>query len=584
MKHPSSILLFAFLPTLLSAQDPNLVPSAVRDRIIQEGKQNSQVAKHLDELTNGIGPRLTGSPQAIRAAYWAKDKFQSFGIENAHVEKWSDWKVGFERGPWSGEITSPKSAAQNLHFVTRAWSAGTKGRQEGPVLLLPKTLEEAKARPDLYKGAWILGRLGGRRRFSPKTRKLKDFLKTQGVLGFIAPSRNQLLITSGNFRISWEKRPTLPEVTLRVDEFNKLKDLVQKGEKPRVLFDIRNHFIQGPIPNFNVVADIVGTEKPDEYVIVGGHLDSWDGATGTTDNGTGTATTLEAARILMASGVRPKRSIRFMLWTGEEQGLMGSRAYVKKHRSDGLLDRVSAVLVHDGGTNYCAGLQATPSQLPILRKALSGIDKVDPQYEFEVSPLRFFVGGSDHASFVSAKVPGFFWLQKGRANYTHTHHTQYDTYDAAIDPYQRQSATVIALSALAIANLDKLLPRTSRAEIARLTGGNRRRRFRLGIEFAEGVLVSRVQKGSPAEASGIKKGDLFLRIGKNKVEEPRDIMLGIFRAFQKGAKEVSLFVRRKGKETQLKLSLNFPRRRTRRPPTPKKRKMEPTRKPNKEPQ
>jgi membrane-associated protease RseP (regulator of RpoE activity) len=576
MKHPSPLTLFLpLLASSLLAQDPNLIPSSQRDRIIHEGKQNSQVSKHLDELTNDIGPRLTGSPQAIRAAYWAKDKFQSFGIDNARVEKWSEWNVGFERGPWSGEITFPKGAMQTLHFVTRAWSAGTKGRQEGPVLLLPTSLKEAQAKPTQWKGSWILGRLGGRRRFSPKTKALKDFLKAQGILGFIAPSRNQLLITSGNFRITWEKRPSLPEVTLRLDEFKKLKELIQQGEKPRVLFDIRNHFIKGPIPNFNVIADIVGTEKPDEIVLVGGHLDSWDGATGTTDNGTGTATTLEAARILMASGIKPKRTIRFMLWTGEEQGLMGSRAYVKKHRSDGLLDKISAVLVHDGGTNYCAGLQATPSQLPILQKALAGIEKIDSDFQFNVSPLKFFVGGSDHASFIPAKVPGFFWLQKGKANYTHTHHTQYDTFDSAIDSYQRQSSTVIALSALSIANLDKLLPRTSRTEIAKLTRGNRRRGFRLGVQLAKGMLVSRVEKGSLAEASGIKKGDKILRIGNFKIQSTRDIMRGLFGSIQKGLRNIPLIVLRQGKETKLELRMRRKGKRgsTKKPVKTKKRKI-----------
>ncbi len=237
---------------------------------------------------------------------------------------------------------------------------------------------------------------------------------------------------------------------------------------------------------------------------------------------------------------------------------MGSRAYVKKHRSDGLLDKVSAVLVHDGGTNYCAGLQATPSQLPILQQALAGIEKVDPDYQFAVSPLRFFVGGSDHASFVSAKVPGFFWLQKGKANYTHTHHTQYDTYEMAIDPYQRQSATVIALSALAIANLDKLLPRTSRMEIAKLTRRSGPRGFRLGVQLQEGMKVSGVLKGSFAETWGIKKGDQLLRIGKNKIESPRGIGRMIFRAFGNGAKEVPLFVLREGKE--VRIPLRVPRR------------------------
>ena len=122
---------------------------------------------------------------------------------------------------------------------------------------------------------------------------------------------------------------------------------------------------------YNVIADIPGTEKPDEIVIVGGHIDSWDGATGTTDNGTGVATTLEAARLLMAAGAKPRRTIRFMLWSGEEQGLLGSVAWIKDHAAE--LDNISAVLVHDGGTNYVSGIQATAAMLPAMKIAFKPV-------------------------------------------------------------------------------------------------------------------------------------------------------------------------------------------------------------------
>ena len=169
--------------------------------------------------------------------------------------------------------------------------------------------------------------------------------------------RNELIVTGGAYRIAWDKLPETPVINLVKSQFDEVAGLVKEG-KPVVLeFDIRNYFKKGPIPLYNVIADIPGTEFPDEYVIVGGHIDSWDGATGTTDNGTGCATTLEAARLLMKSGIRPRRTIRFMLWSGEEQGLMGSRAYVKDHPE--LMKKISAVLVHDGGTNYLSGIAAT---------------------------------------------------------------------------------------------------------------------------------------------------------------------------------------------------------------------------------
>ena len=161
-----------------------------------------------------------------------------------------------------------------------------------------------------------------------------------------------------------------------------------------------------------MIADIPGSELPDEYVIIGGHIDSWDGATGTTDNGTGVATTLEAARILMKAGVKPRRTIRFMLWSGEEQGLLGSRAYVKAHKE--LMPKISAVIVHDGGTNYLAGIGGTEAMQSDFEPVFAPIKELDSKYPFEVRKVAgLFGGGSDHASFLEANVPGFFWRQQG---------------------------------------------------------------------------------------------------------------------------------------------------------------------------
>ena len=187
---------------------------------------------------------------------------------------------------------------------------------------------------------------------------------------------------------------------------------------------------------------------------------AWDGATGATDNAAGCATTMEAARILMAAGVKPKRTIRFMLWSGEEQGLLGSRAYVEQNMKE-VQEKVSAVFVHDGGTNYVAGIRCTPSQREDFEKIFAEAMELDERTPFKISVADTIRprGGSDHVSFIRAGVPGYFWNQAGRATYRTTHHTQYDTYDSVVPEYQKHSSIVIALGAYGTANLDGLLSR-----------------------------------------------------------------------------------------------------------------------------
>jgi hypothetical protein len=551
-------------------------------RIVSAAREESRVMEHLDVLCNRIGPRLTGSDHLTNACEWARDRFAGFGIDNARLEAWGEFPVGFNRGPWFGRVVEPQPRA--LEFNTNAWSAGTKGTVRGKAVLAPKDqkeLDEAKAKGTLT-GAWIImpppppqGIGGGRRIGTPKAdtpkkdspkadapkaeapkadtprrdpdfpRVLRKELEAAKVAGLVGASQRDLLLTGGLYRITWDKLPTLPAVTLVRPQYDEIVGWLKEGKPVTLEFDIRNYFKKGPIKLYNVIADIPGTEKPDEYVIVGGHIDSWDGATGATDNGTGCATTLEAARILMKAGVRPKRTIRFMLWSGEEQGLLGSAAYVKAHKD--LMPRISAVLVHDGGTNYLSGIGATEAMLADFERVFAPVKELDPAYPFEVRKVVGLMGGgSDHASFLGANVPGFFWGQSGKARYQHTHHTQFDTFDAAVPEYQVHSSLVVAIAAYGIANLDHLLSREKLRASGMMMGlGNRRR---LGVQLEE-MTVSEVIEEGVGQKGGMKEGDVILKVDGTKVGDFMELM----QALREGGPKKVVTVLRNGKEVELKL-------------------------------
>ena len=472
-------------PTQSEASETDSEKAATDEtsRIIEIGKTDNRVQQHLDYLTNRIGPRLSGSEGLQAACEWARDEFKSMGLKS-RLEEWGEFEVGFERGPATGMMVSPKK--MNLEFGTNSWSAGTKGRILRKAVMAPKTLEQLEEMREELKGSFVLieptPRRSRRRRQAaprdaekdkkadekdkpkPLTRQQRQELN-DGIMecepaGVIRSTSGELILTSGNYRITMDTLPTIPSITLLKEQWDKIKALIVEGEKVELAFDIRNHFREGPIPQFNVIADIPGTELPDEMVIVGGHIDSWDGATGATDNGAGCATTMEAARILMAAGIKPKRTIRFILWSGEEQGLFGSKGYVKKNRAD-VIKNVSAVFVHDGGTNYVSGIRCTKAMRPDFEKVFAAAMELDERAPFEIQTVQTMRprGGSDHVPFIQVGVPGFFWNQRGRATYRTTHHTQFDTYETVVPEYQKHSSIVIALGALGTANLDHLLPR-----------------------------------------------------------------------------------------------------------------------------
>jgi hypothetical protein len=532
------------------AKDTAKVTNAEVERIVTMGHEESQVMDHLDWLCNRIGPRLTGSDNLTNACEWARDRFVSYGIDNARLESWGEFPVGFNRGPWFGRVVQPEAKA--LEFATMAWSAGTKGAVRGKAVLAPKDkkeLDEAKAKGTIA-GAWVL--LPRPARTGPRPdpaflRSLRKELEALKAAGIIIPSSSDLLVTSGAHRISWDKLPAVPAITLLRKQFEEIAGWLSAGKTVTLEFDIRNHFKKGPVKLYNVVADIPGTDLPGEYVIVGGHIDSWDGATGATDNGTGVATTLEAARILAKAGAKPRRTIRFMLWSGEEQGLLGSAAYVKAHKD--LTPKISAVLVHDGGTNYLSGIGATEAIASDFELVFAPIKKLDPKYPFELRKVPgLFGGGSDHASFLEANVPGFFWRQAGDARYQRTHHTQYDTFDAAVPDYQKHSSLVIALAAYGIANLDHLLSR----EKLRPSGSAANRRM-LGVQLDEMTVVE-LEDGSAGQKGGMKEGDEILKVDGTKVADRME--LG--RALRAGGPKKAVTVLRAGKEVDLNLSWEQP--------------------------
>jgi hypothetical protein len=289
-------------------------------------------------------------------------------------------------------------------------------------------------------------------------RELREFLYNEGAAALISDSDKPhgLLNMTGSWlggdRVS--ACDPLPTLFMVHEHYSQLYRLATRpgGSKARVEVEIHNKLTPGPIPVFNTIGEIRGTEKPDEFVVLGAHIDSWDLAQGTTDNGTGTCVVLEAARILSKCGVKPKRTIRFILFSGEEQGLFGSREYVKKHASE--MPKTSMALVHDTGTGKVQGigLQGRDSCKPILEEALVSLK------DLGCSDINLRgMPGSDHMSFESAGVPGFA-VQQDWAEYRFTHHSQSDTLDKAKEADLIQGAQVLAVAAARVANLPNLLP------------------------------------------------------------------------------------------------------------------------------
>lgn len=448
-------------------------------RMIDEGLHRSHVDADLQYLTDVIGPRLTGSAELKRANDWTAQKFREYGMDSVALEPWK-FGVGWTRGPMTLRMLAPQQ--REMLGVSWAWSPGTNGPLAGDVVYMNARTEDEFNRRfrGKLRGAWVMMgapypienpswdstahadsiRLDSlRRAFQPHTDDERQFFGSRTYL--VSEERPAGLIRDGGkqfglFTMSGSPAAisSLPQIVIGNDNYSQLARLALRGEKARIEADITNSFTRDPLTVYNTVAEIRGTEHPEQVVLLGAHLDSWDLATGGTDNGTGAIAVLEAARILEASGVKPKRTIRFVLFTGEEEGLFGSQAYAAAHKRE--LDNMQAVLVLDNGSGRITGM------------ALQGRDELRTMWQTMMQALAPAFGplhvnsgnktGTDHLSFLPYGVPAFNYDQR-TAGYNWTHHSQIDDYDMTTPTDVAQAATVMAVNAWQLANLGELLPR-----------------------------------------------------------------------------------------------------------------------------
>ncbi len=530
--HTSARLLPLFLLGLSiggHAQDaaPLDTGAAILKQIQTEALEASQVQDWLHTLTQEFGPRLTSSKRLKRAQDWALKEFQDMGLE-AELEQWGTFPVGFDRGPSTGRIVAP--VEQDLTFQTSAWTVGTDGPKRGPAIAEPQTAEELEALKDKLVGAWVVRRV---ERPDRKVRREFDKLcREVAILGTLrAGPENDLLVTGGNHEVNVGDLSEDVKIQVLRGELAELVELCDTSEEPVELeFDLDHSFTEGPIPCYNVVATLEGTEFPDEYIFIQAHIDSWDGAEGTCDNGTGTSTTLEAARILTSLGVKPRRSIRFLLYSGEEQGLYGSRKYVESHPE--LLPKISIVLNHDNGTNFLRGINATAAMKPQFERVFAPVQAINPEFPFtihDIETIRSGGGSSDHAPYCSAGIPAFHWDQNGEG-YRYIHHTQNDVFSSAIPEQQRHSVAVISLSAWGFANEDELVDRTD------MQAPSQRK---MGV-YLDGLSVRRVLDDTVASRAGWQAGDEIVAVHGEEIGSRRELSP----ALQRGGPEIPVKVKR----------------------------------------
>ncbi len=456
-----------------SASEPTGEIKAVTQAIVDEIDKNSELMSNLEYLCDMIGPRLTGSAGLTKANQWTRDKFKQYGLSNAHLESWTI-DHSWTRGEAKGHVVEP--VGQRLLLESAGWGPSTKGPLRGPVVhVKAQSVDELSPYKGKLKGAWVLfkevsvqpspkqprkdpaaemrRRIREYMQMREFRRELQKFLVAEGAAGTLRDSNKEhglldMTTAASNFTVA-----DLPEAFLTTESYGLIWRLLKRGPV-EIELDLKNTFSDGPVEVYNTVAELPGGSKADEVVIIGGHIDSWDLGTGATDNGTGIIAVLEAARALKAIGVKPLRTIRFVLFSGEEQGLHGSRAYVKAHEKE--MAKISGVLVHDMGTGRVKsiGLQGRYDLRETMDRVVEPFKEAVSLEELSMRPMM----GTDHLSFLPHGVPAFAVVQD-EAEYRKTHHTESDTFDKVYPDEINQGAKVLAAWAYNVAMLPDCLPR-----------------------------------------------------------------------------------------------------------------------------
>jgi len=500
-------LLLAGTTMCAYAQEP--VDTAIMHKIRDEGLNHSQVMNTAFYLTDASGPRISGSPELKHAQDWAVNQLTQWGLVGAKREAWGKFGKGWEVKKNYVAMTAPYYHA--LIAIPKAWTPGTNGPITGDVVIVKidsaadfakykgklagkiviadiKPNVERTFKPDAVRIAdTSLTTLANaapqgnnRRAFDPNSpqfaarRKmmalrgqLSAFLKDENVALVLSQARGTdgTVFTTNGASYADTAHAVAPELETSGEDYQRILRLVKAGIPVQIEADIKTQFYTDDLNGYDVVAEIPGTDKKlkDQIVMIGGHLDSWHGATGATDNAAGSAVMLEAVRILKAVGVKPRRTIRIALWSSEEQGLFGSQGYVKNHFGDPktmvLLPeqaKISAYYNLDNGAGKIRGIY------------LQGDSAVGPLYKTWLAPFNNLgattvtirnTGSTDHVSFDAVGIPAFEFLQDGLDYGTRTHHSNQDTYDKLDQEDLSQAAVIVAAFVYNTAQRDEMIPR-----------------------------------------------------------------------------------------------------------------------------
>ncbi len=502
----------AFIVTSVAQPMPEKIDTAVIAKIKNEGMSNSKVMETLSYLSDVYGPRLTGSPEFKEAADWAKKRLEEMGLQNVAFETWK-FGEGWSMKNFSAEMTEPRVLP--LIAYPKAWSPSTKGTVSGyAVYLDAKTDDDLQQYKGKLKGAIVLtselrelkahftpdadrltdedllklanadmprgrGRVGRRdtaafrilRERSVQARKRIEFCQQEGASVVVETSQGDdgtLFVQSATVpqpvnapmdrRINPydEDAPKIPvQIVVAAEHYNRMVRMIQKGSRVKLAINLEAEFYDNQ-PGMNIVGEIPGTDLKDEVVMIGGHFDSWHGATGATDNGTGSASCIEAMRILTTLGIKPRRTIRIALWGGEEEGLLGSKEYVARHfgqrdTAQGSVfgeimqkpeyEKLYVYFNNDNGTGKVRGvyMQGNETARPIFRAWLG------PFVDMDASTLTVEnTGGTDHLSFDAIGLPGFQFLQDNIDYETRTHHSNMDVFDRVQENDLKQASVIMA--------------------------------------------------------------------------------------------------------------------------------------------
>ncbi|MEO7524573.1 MAG: M20/M25/M40 family metallo-hydrolase [Ferruginibacter sp.] len=511
MRYLKAMLILLFFVPLNTMAQSETIDQSVLDRIRKEGLEDSKIMDIAFHLTDASGPRLTNSPGFMRAANYARDQLAEWGLVNTVLDPWGDFGKSWELQKSYVAITSPWY--KSLEAYPKAWTAGTAGPQHAEVMLI--TAKDSSGL-DIYRGklsgkilivdrtdAYQLSFEADATRFTDaeldsmakiriepvdtaaqrkRREQNRNANRTQQALlttlKSLAVSEGAIAIFSTSIRNhdgtvfvqqAGPYKTTDPanflDIALQWEDYMTIVRMMKNSIPVQMNVDVQTKFFTDDIKGYNVIAEIKGTDQnlKDEVVMLGGHLDSWHAGTGATDNAAGSAVMMEAIRILKASGIKPKRTIRIALWSGEEQGLLGSRGYVKKTFADPadmkLLpahEKLSVYFNLDNGTGKIRGIytQGNEAVRPIFQQWLAPFKDMGAK-----TVTLSNTGGTDHLAFDAVGLPGFQFIQDPLEYDTRNHHSNMDVYDHLQEADLKQAATIVAVFVYHAAMRDAKIPR-----------------------------------------------------------------------------------------------------------------------------